>query len=202
MAPPSRAKIPTPEVAGLDVTIIRTPVVVGAGPTNSGGGTAGGEKVATNVLASTGPAGLFTGPGGLLLAGADALGLTVATPGDETAALAEAPDGLPAECGPLPATASQDTPPASTTTTAITITSDRGGRGHRAGSCPTTSLMTVTSIHWPALLWLFQRLYAHRLSALEVATTGSTEQSNPLRWSTWHRPIRRPRSHERARLPR
>jgi len=37
-----------------------------------------------------------------------------------------------------------------------------------------------------ALLQLFQRLYAHRVSAPEVATTGSTEQSNSPRRSTWH----------------
>jgi len=118
----------------LDVTSIRTPVFVGAGPTNTGGGTADGDKVATNVLAPTGPGGLLTGTGGLLLTGAAALGLTVATSGDETAAVAGAPDGLPAECAFLPATASQVAPPASTSATATAITSDRGGRGHRAGS--------------------------------------------------------------------
>ena len=107
---------------------------VGAGPTNAGGGTEDGEKVATNVLAPTGPGGLLTGPDGLLLTGADTLGLTVAMPGDETAAVGSAPNGLPAECGFLPATASQVTPLASTTTTATAITSDRRGRGHRAGS--------------------------------------------------------------------
>jgi hypothetical protein len=99
---------------------------VGAGPTNAGGGAADGENVATNELAPT-------GPGGLLLTGADALGLIVATPGNETAALVAAPNGLPAGCALLPATASQVTPPASTTT-ATAITTDRGGRGHRAGS--------------------------------------------------------------------
>jgi hypothetical protein len=101
-------------------------VVVGGGPTNTGGGAADGETLATNELAPT-------GPGGLLATGADALGLTVATPGDETAALVAAPNGLPAGCAFLPATASQVTPPASTTT-ATAITSVRGGRGHRAGS--------------------------------------------------------------------
>jgi hypothetical protein len=118
----------------LDVTSIRTPVFVGAGPTSAGGGTADGEKVATNVLAPIGPGGLLAGPGVLLLTGADALGLTVATPGDETAAVAGAPNGLPAECAFLPATASHVTPPASTTSTATPIASDRLGRGHRAGS--------------------------------------------------------------------
>jgi len=134
IAPPSRAKSPMPPNAVLDVTSIRIPVFVGAGPTNAGGGTEDGEKVATNVLAPTGPGGLLTGPDGLLLTGADTLGLTVATSGEDTAAVAGAPNGLPAECGSLPATASQVTPPASTSTTAPAITSDRGGRGHRAGS--------------------------------------------------------------------
>ena len=75
---------------------------VGARPTNAGGGTADGEKVATNVLAPTGPAGLLTGPVGLLLTGADARGLTVATPGDDTAAVAGAPDDPSAEGAFLP----------------------------------------------------------------------------------------------------
>lgn len=105
---------------------------VGAGPTNAGGGTADGESVATNVLAPSGPAGLLTGTGGLLFTGTDALGLTVATPGDETAAVTGAPNGLPAECGFLPATASHVTP--ASTTTATAITSVRGGLGHREGS--------------------------------------------------------------------
>ncbi|HEY5051118.1 MAG TPA: hypothetical protein VII50_09460, partial [Acidothermaceae bacterium] len=76
----------------------------------------------------------FTGPGALLLTGAEALGLTVATPGDETAAVVGAPNGLAADGAFLPAAASQVTPPASTTTRATAITSDRRGRGHRAGS--------------------------------------------------------------------
>ena len=91
VAPPSRAKIPTPAVAPLVVTSNRTPVFVGAGPVSVGagsGGGGGGEEIATNVLAATGPGGL--------LAGASGFGLTVGTTGEDTRALDGAADGLPA----------------------------------------------------------------------------------------------------------
>jgi len=110
----------------LDVSSNRTPVFVGAGPVSVGAGSGGGgEEIATNVLATPGPGGRLVAAGGPEL--------TAGTLGEDAGALVGASGGLPARFGLRSATARHVTP-ASTAAVATAITSQRGGRGHFAGS--------------------------------------------------------------------